>query len=71
MSELNGKHILIVGASEGIGLETAKECARRGARLSLVARSEQIKDIVRELMESQKHRDFVLICQTLRKSINL
>ena len=49
MSELNGKHILIVGASEGIGLETAKECARRGARLSLVARSEQIKDIVREL----------------------
>ena len=67
MSELNGKHILIVGASEGIGLETAKECARRGARLSLVARSEQIKDIVRELMESQKHAGFCFDMSDIEK----
>ena len=67
MSELNGKHILIVGASEGIGLETAKECARRGARLSLVARSEQIKDIVRELTESQKHAGFCFDMSDIEK----
>ena len=67
MSELNGKHISIVGASEGIGLETAKECARRGARLSLVARSEQIKDIVRELTESQKHAGFCFDMSDIEK----
>ena len=39
MENWKGKHILVVGASEGIGKETALECARRGARLSLVARS--------------------------------
>ena len=38
MENWKGKHILVVGASEGIGKETALECARRGARLSLVAR---------------------------------
>lgn len=35
MNDWNGRHILIVGASEGIGRETAMLCARRGARLSL------------------------------------
>lgn len=44
MENWKGKHILVVGASEGIGKETALECARRGARLSLVARSEKVKE---------------------------
>ena len=30
MENWKGKHILVVGASEGIGKETALECARRG-----------------------------------------
>ena len=46
MENWKGKHILVVGASEGIGKETALECARRGARLSLVARSEKVKEII-------------------------
>ncbi|MGH9672253.1 MAG: SDR family NAD(P)-dependent oxidoreductase [Bryobacteraceae bacterium] len=37
--EISGKVALITGASEGIGAATAKEFRRRGAKLSLVARS--------------------------------
>src|SRR5579872_5545552 len=38
---LDGKVILITGASEGIGAACAAEFARAGARLSLTARSEE------------------------------
>jgi NAD(P)-dependent dehydrogenase (short-subunit alcohol dehydrogenase family) len=36
-----GKQVLMTGATNGIGLAAAKELARRGARLTIVARSEQ------------------------------
>lgn len=36
-----GKQVLMTGATGGIGLAAAKELARRGARLAIVARSEQ------------------------------
>ncbi|HVC23119.1 MAG TPA: SDR family oxidoreductase [Candidatus Dormibacteraeota bacterium] len=35
-----GKRVVLTGATAGIGLATAKELARRGAHLSIVARSE-------------------------------
>src|SRR5690348_3157752 len=38
---LDGKVVIITGASEGIGAACAAEFARAGARLSLTARSEQ------------------------------
>jgi short-subunit dehydrogenase len=38
--DLNGKRILITGASRGIGEELAGEFARAGARVALVARTE-------------------------------
>lgn len=51
-SGVAGKRVLITGATNGIGLSAAKELARRGAKLAIVARSEgraaealrQIKD---------------------------
>jgi len=38
---IDGKVVLITGASEGIGAACAAEFARRGAKLSLTARSEE------------------------------
>jgi len=37
---VQGKTVVVTGASSGIGLETARELARRGARVLLVVRSE-------------------------------
>ncbi len=39
-SSLKDKHIVITGASRGIGRALAYECARRGAHLTICARSE-------------------------------
>lgn len=36
---LSGSHVLITGASRGIGADLAREAARRGATVTLVARS--------------------------------
>jgi uncharacterized protein len=47
---LSGAHVLVTGASRGIGLEVARGMARRGARLSLVAReSAQLDTAAAEL----------------------
>ena len=40
MSEFQGQHMLITGASTGIGLATATMLARRGAKVFLIARTE-------------------------------
>ena len=40
MSRLNGKRILITGASSGVGLAAVERFAREGAELALVARGE-------------------------------
>ena len=37
----SGKIVLITGASSGIGAESAKQFAERGARVLLIARNEQ------------------------------
>ena len=39
-----GKHIVVTGASSGIGLGVAKLLAARGARLSLIARRRELLD---------------------------
>lgn len=53
LKNLEDQVVVITGASSGIGLTTAREAARRGARLVLAARNEQaleqITDEIREL----------------------
>lgn len=39
MGDMQGKHALVTGATSGIGQVTARELARRGARLTIVGRS--------------------------------
>lgn len=48
LKKLNEQVVVITGASSGIGLVTAREAARRGAKLVLVARAE---DALRQLAE--------------------
>ncbi|MEP6625512.1 MAG: SDR family oxidoreductase [Acidimicrobiia bacterium] len=40
--ELSGKHVVVTGGSQGIGLETGRLVAERGGRVSLVARTESV-----------------------------
>ncbi len=48
--DLQGKRVLVTGASRGIGREIAIQCAAAGARVALVARNEQaIKELAVEL----------------------
>ena len=49
-SELLGKHVVITGGSSGIGLAVASEVARRGANVSIIARSrERLDEAKREI----------------------
>ena len=44
MTSLSGAHVIVTGGSEGIGLETARSAAGRGARVSLIARRPEVLD---------------------------
>lgn len=47
---LEGKHIVVIGASSGIGKATAELCAKRGASVSLCARrGEVLKEIASKM----------------------
>lgn len=60
--ELSGKHAVVCGSTQGIGFETAKLMAERGARITLVARNEEkLKDAAYHLdsSEGQEHNYIV------------
>lgn len=59
-SSLEGRHVVITGANTGIGKETARALARRGASLVLACRSEDktrpvIQEIARETGNNKIH----------------
>ncbi|SMB98778.1 short-chain dehydrogenase/reductase SDR [Hymenobacter roseosalivarius DSM 11622] len=63
-SPLRGKIALVTGASGGIGLITARELARRGARVVMVCRNpergEQARTAIREAVGSDAQLDLLL-----------
>ncbi|HBC57081.1 MAG TPA: hypothetical protein DCZ03_07950, partial [Gammaproteobacteria bacterium] len=56
--KLNQKRVLITGASSGIGYQLALQMARQGARLALVARSEDKLQSLRQ--EIEKHHGIAI-----------
>ena len=57
---LSGKKAIVCGASQGIGAATAKELASLGARVILVARSEDKLDHVFHALEGEGHKVLAL-----------
>ena len=56
LTELTDKHIIVTGASSGLGREICKEISSLGARVSLIARREEkLKETI-ELMKGVNHR---------------
>jgi short-subunit dehydrogenase len=48
--DLNGRHVVVTGASRGIGVALAREAAGKGAKVTLVARKlESLQDLATEL----------------------
>lgn len=59
-ADLHGRHVVITGASSGIGLATAEALAARGAQLTLVIRDESkaqplLRELERETGNHQLH----------------
>lgn len=56
---LDGKTILVTGASSGIGRAIAIECSKIGATLIITARSEERLNETLTLMEGETHRKII------------
>ena len=56
---LEGKTVLVTGASSGIGRATAVECSRMGANVMITARSEDRLRETLSMMDGQGHCVFV------------
>src|SRR5687768_7142525 len=62
LKPINEQVIVITGASSGIGLTTAREAGRRGAKLVLVARSEQALRQLEEELNQAGHEALAVVC---------
>jgi NAD(P)-dependent dehydrogenase (short-subunit alcohol dehydrogenase family) len=60
--QLKGKVVVVTGASSGVGRATAKEFTKSGARLALIARSEeQLDDTIAELRQLRAGAEAIAI----------
>lgn len=55
---VEGKHILVTGASSGIGRETAKRLNEAGAQISAVARREELLESLLEELKGNNNRSY-------------
>ena len=62
---VGGKRVVITGATNGIGLAAAEALAARGARLTLIARSEAKATAVAELIEAAGGKDVDVVIADL------
>lgn len=53
--DLQGKHLLITGASAGIGREASIQASKLGAKVSLVARNEERLNETKAMLEGEGH----------------
>ena len=62
---LDGKFILVIGASSGIGRQTAIECSKMGAKVAICARNNDALDETLSQLTGDGHQVYIvdLICQ--------
>lgn len=65
---LEGKTILVTGASSGIGKATAIECSKLGARVIITARNEERLKETLGLMDGQGH-EMIIADQTIDEQV--
>ena len=54
---IHEEHVLVIGASSGVGKEIALQYARRGARVALVGRrAEDLERVLQECVSASPHR---------------
>lgn len=58
--DLTGKKIVVTGASQGIGRDTAILLSKLGAQLALVARGEEKLKETLSLLEGEGHKYYLL-----------
>lgn len=62
--DLTGKQILLTGASDGIGAQTAIQLSQLGASLVLIARKEQkLKEVMEKMVGVDHHYDILDLSQ--------
>ena len=55
---LNGRHVVVTGASAGIGRSVAIQASKLGAKVSLIARNEERLKETLEMLEGEGHQTF-------------